>query len=108
MEIFGMILIGIGAAFLLIGSIGIYRMPDVYNRIQAGTKCTTLGSFLTIIGVGVVQPEWFWKTLIIAIFVLVSNPVSSHALGRASRKKRISLYEKSVVDKTDEFTGQQK
>jgi multicomponent Na+:H+ antiporter subunit G len=101
----GMIVTGIGAVFLFLGSLGILRMPDVYNRVQAGTKCTTLGGFLTIIGVGIMQPEWFWKTLIIALFVLISNPVSSHALGRASRKSGVSLCDKSVVDKTKEFKG---
>ncbi|MBN2213587.1 MAG: Na+/H+ antiporter subunit G [Bacteroidales bacterium] len=103
MDIFGMIITGIGVVFLFLGSLGILRMPDVYNRVQVGTKCTTLGNFLTIIGVGIMQPEWFWKTLIIAIFVLVSNPVSSHALGRAARKNGISLCDKSIVDKTEEF-----
>ncbi len=105
MELFGIIVTGIGVVFLFIGSLGILRMPDVYNRVQAGTKCTTLGNFLTIIGVGIMQPEWFWKTVIIAVFVLISNPVSSHALGRAARKKGISLSDKSVVDKTKEFKG---
>ena len=100
-----MIITGIGSLFLLLGSLGIFRMPDVYNRVQAGTKCTTLGSFLTIIGVGIMQPEWFWKTLIIALFVLISNPVSSHALGRASKKTGISLCDKTIVDKTKEFKG---
>ncbi len=107
MELFGIIITGIGAVFLFIGSLGIFRMPDVYNRVQAGTKSTTLGSLLTIIGVGIMQPEWFWKALIIALFVLISNPVSSHALGRASRKNGISLSDKSVVDKTKEFKGYQ-
>lgn len=103
MDIFGMIITGIGVVFLFLGSLGIFRMPDVYNRVQAGTKCSTLGCFLTIVGVGIMQPEWFWKTLIIAVFVLISNPISSHALGRASRKKGISLCDKSVIDKTEEF-----
>ncbi|MFP3860992.1 MAG: monovalent cation/H(+) antiporter subunit G [Bacteroidales bacterium] len=105
MELFGMIVTGVGVLFLLLGSLGVFRMPDVYNRVQAGTKCTTLGSFLTIIGVGIMQPEWFWKTLIIALFVLISNPISSHNLGRASRKKGIPLCDKSVTDKTNEFKG---
>jgi len=56
MDIFGMIITGIGVVFLFLGSLGILRMPDVYNRVQVGTKCTTLGNFLTIIGVGIMQP----------------------------------------------------
>jgi multicomponent Na+:H+ antiporter subunit G len=108
MEIFGMILIGIGILFLFLGNLGVLRLPDVYNRIQAGTKCTTLGAFLTILGVGIMEPSWFWKALLIALFVLATNPISSHAIARASRKSGVALCDKSVVDKSkdfDEFKG---
>lgn len=101
--IIGMIITGIGILFLFLGSLGVFRMPDVYNRLQAGTKCTTLGAFLTIIGVGIMRPDWFWRTLAIAVFILVTNPISNHALGRASRKSGVPLCDKSVVDKTEAF-----
>ncbi len=103
MSIHGAIITGIGIMFLFLGNLGILRLPDVYNRVQAGTKCTTLGAFLTIIGVGIMQPGWFWKTLIIAVFILVTNPISSHAIARASLKAKVSLCDRSVVDKTEEF-----
>jgi multicomponent Na+:H+ antiporter subunit G len=105
MHLLGTIITGIGALFLFFGGLGVFRLPDVYNRVQAGTKCTTLGAFLTIIGVGIMEPAWFWKALIIALFILVSNPISSHALGRASRKSGVPLCDRSVVDKTEEFKG---
>ena len=103
MQIIGIIITGIGTIFIFLGSLGILRLPDVYNRLQAGTKCTTLGAFLTIIGVGIMQPDWLSKTLVIAIFILITNPISNHALGRASRKSGISLCDRSVVDKASEF-----
>ncbi|MCK4344207.1 MAG: Na+/H+ antiporter subunit G [Bacteroidales bacterium] len=99
----GTIITGIGTIFLLLGSLGILRMPDVYNRLQAGTKCTTMGAFFTIVGVGIMEPAWFWKTLIIALFILITNPISNHALGRASCKSGIPLCDRSVIDKTGEF-----
>lgn len=82
----GYALTSIGVIFLLLGALGIFRMPDIYTRLQAGTKATTLGALGTILGVGLLQPEWFWKTLIIAIFFAISNPISSHALARGSYK----------------------
>lgn len=94
---------GIGVLFLLLGNFGILRLPDVYNRIQAGTKCTTFGTFFSIIGIGIMQPEWFWKCLLIAVFVLVTNPISSHAIARASKKSGVPLCDKSVVDLSGEF-----
>ena len=103
MELLGIIITGIGVLFLLLGNFGILRLPDVYNRIQAGTKCTTFGTFFTIIGIGIIQPEWFWKCLLIAIFVLVTNPISSHAIARASRKSGVPLCDRSIVDQTEAF-----
>jgi len=103
MELVGVIVTGIGVVFLFLGNFGILRLPDVYNRIQAGTKCTTFGTFFTTIGIGIIQPEWFWKCLLIAMFVLVTNPISSHAIARASNKSGVSLCDRSVVDQTKEF-----
>jgi len=102
-QIIGIIITSIGTIFLFLGSLGILRLPDVYNRLQAGTKCTTLGAFLTVIGIGIMQSDWLSKTLVIAIFILITNPISNHALGRASRKSGVSLCDRSVVDKANEF-----
>ncbi|HER44190.1 MAG TPA: Na+/H+ antiporter subunit G [Candidatus Eisenbacteria bacterium] len=103
MGVFGTIVTVIGAIFLFLGNLGVLRLPDVYNRIQAGTKCTTLGAFLTIVGVGILQPAWFWKTLLIALFVLVTNPISSHAIARASHKSGVPLCDRSVADRSGDF-----
>ena len=37
------ILISVGVLFNLFGCIGLLRLPDMYNRLQAATKCVTLG-----------------------------------------------------------------
>jgi multicomponent Na+:H+ antiporter subunit G len=103
MQVIGTIVTMIGTIFLFLGGLGVLRLPDVYNRLQAGTKCTTFGAFLTIVGVGITQPEWFLKTLVIALFILITNPISNHALGRASRKSGVPLCDRSVVDKASEF-----
>jgi multicomponent Na+:H+ antiporter subunit G len=103
MNVFGIVITGFGILFLFLGNLGVLRLPDVYNRIQAGTKCTTLGAFCTIIGVGIMEPTWFFKALLIAVFVLVTNPISSHAIARASHKSGVALCDKSIVDKTKDF-----
>ena len=102
-QIIGFVITGIGVAFLFLGALGVLRFPDVYNRLQAGTKCTTLGAFLSIIGVGIIEPAWFLKCLVIAVFILFTNPISAHALARASYKSGVKLWDKSVVDKCKEF-----
>lgn len=101
--ILGWFVTGFGIVFLFLGSLGVFRMPDVYNRLQAGTKCTTLGAFCTIIGVGILEPSWFWTTVLIAVFILLTNPISSHALGRASCISGVSLCKKTKVDQSEDL-----
>ncbi len=103
LEILGLILIIIGSIFLFLGALGIYRMPDVYNRLQAGTKATTLGGMSLIIGVGLIQPDWFWKSLILVIFIALSNPISSHALARSAYKSKIKPFFKGKEEDLDAY-----
>jgi len=103
LEILGLALIIIGSIFLFLGALGIYRMPDVYNRLQAGTKATTLGGMSLILGVGLIEPDWFWKALILIIFIALSNPISSHALARASYKSGIKMFLKGDEKELDAY-----
>jgi len=98
----GYVLIIMGSIFLLLGSLGIVRMPDLYNRIQAGTKATTLGALSAIIGVGLVEPTWFFKTLIIAVFIVLTNPIGSHSIARSSYKSGLKPVVSSKIDEYKE------
>jgi multicomponent Na+:H+ antiporter subunit G len=73
----------LGGMFCLLGALGLLRMPDVYNRIQAGTKAGTLGALSFLIGVGFLYPDWWPKLLAIAGFILFTNPVGSATIARA-------------------------
>jgi multicomponent Na+:H+ antiporter subunit G len=86
------ILMIIGGIFLALGGFGVFRMPDVFNRIQAGTKATTLGAFALILGVGVANPSWLVKVLLIIVFIALTNPVGSSSLARAAYKKDVPRY----------------
>ncbi|MGD2128179.1 MAG: monovalent cation/H(+) antiporter subunit G [Lysobacterales bacterium] len=88
----------LGSIFLFLGALGIFRMPDVYNRMQAGTKATTLGNMLTLLGLGLLIPGWLPKIITIILFVLITNPISSHALARAAHRHGVRLASGSVLD----------
>ncbi|MCA0043267.1 monovalent cation/H(+) antiporter subunit G [Celeribacter litoreus] len=75
-----------GAAFLALGGLGLVRMPDVYNRIQAGTKATTLGTLLVLVGTALIEPSWAIKLLLIMLFLMFTNPLSSQVLARAAHR----------------------
>lgn len=86
MTLVGNLFLFLGAAFCFLGALGLLRMPDVYNRIQAGTKAVTLGSLAMIIGVAFHRPEWWPKLAVIAGFILLTNPVGSSTIARALLK----------------------
>ncbi len=102
LKITGAIITLLGSLFILFAGIGLLRMPDIYNRIQAGTKATTLGSMLTLLGIGLIHPAWLLKIAVLIIFILISNPVSSHVLGRAAHYIKVPLSSRTVLDKLDE------
>jgi multicomponent Na+:H+ antiporter subunit G len=89
MNLAGDLFLLIGCVFMALGSLGLIRMPDVYNRLQAGTKAATLGTIAVLIGIGFHHPDWWAKLLVIAGFVLFTNPVGSSTIARAALKTGI-------------------
>lgn len=102
MTVLGNLLLLLGAVFCFLGALGLLRMPDVYNRIQAGTKAVTLGSLAIILGVAFRQPEWWPKLLVIAGFILLTNPVGSSTIARALFKAGVRPWRKDTAGCTPE------
>ena len=100
-EIIGYILAAIGILFNIFGCIGLVRFPDVYNRLQASTKCVTLGTILLLFGVAIAggSGPLAAKAIICAIFILITSPTAAHAIAKGSYAAGVKLWEKSVVDK---------
>lgn len=86
----------IGALFCFLGGLGVLRMPDVYNRIQAGTKAVTLGTLAIIFGAVFLQPDWWPKLLVLAGFVLLTSPVGSSTIARALLKVGVQPWKSDV------------
>lgn len=95
------VLLALGLAFDLLGCIGLVRLPDVYNRLQAGTKCVTLGTFLLLAGV-VVRFGFGalgWKALLCIWFIAMTSPTAAHAIARAAHRSGVPLAPGSVLDR---------
>lgn len=92
------ILIIAGGVFYAAGGLGLLRMPSIYTRAQAGTKATTLGTMLTMVGVGVIHPEWLLKILLIIVFIVLTNPVGSSTLIRSAYKSGVKSCIEPAVD----------
>jgi len=106
-EIIGYILIMIGIFFNISGCIGLVRLPDVYNRLQASTKCVTLGTILLLIGVALISnlAALNAKAIICAVFILITSPTAAHAIAKGAYASGVKMWENSVVDKYGEDIG---
>ena len=83
-----------GAAFTLIGSLGLYRLRDFYTRLHGPTKATTLGvgclllasaAFFSINGEGLSLHE-----ILVSLFLFITAPISAHLLAKAALHRRLT------------------
>ncbi len=98
LEYVGYIFIFLGVMAFIVSAIGLLRMPDVYNRMQVGTKTTTIGTLLVIIGACFLEPTWSFKLLLLLVFILLTNPLSSSVIARATHKDGLTLDRDALED----------
>ncbi|MFC1703938.1 monovalent cation/H(+) antiporter subunit G [Candidatus Omnitrophota bacterium] len=103
-DIIGIIFISMGLFFDLFGCIGLLRLPDVYNRLQASTKCVTFGTCSIMFGTFLMQGlnAAGIKALLCIGFLILTAPVSAHALARGAHISGIKLWKESVCDKYED------
>lgn len=106
-DIIGLSIVAVGALFNVFGCIGLVRLPDVYNRLQASTKCVTMGTCLIVLGsvIALGSVPGAVKGLVCIAFILITSPTGAHALARAAHRSGVALWDKSVVDRYAEDTG---
>ncbi|MGQ9707474.1 MAG: monovalent cation/H(+) antiporter subunit G [bacterium] len=106
-NVLALIFLWLGVGFVLLGALGLARFPDLYNRMQAATKCVTLGVCGIMIGVFLFSGfnALGIKALICAVFILLTVPVSSHALARGSLSAGVKLWKGTIKDQFTEDRG---
>jgi multicomponent Na+:H+ antiporter subunit G len=108
-----------GLFFLFIGALGVWRLPDVFNRMHAASKCTTLGLSGALIAVllhftrlwlspdGATEPTW--ETLIgaatraalVILFQFTAAPVGAHMLARAAHLDGAAKWPGTIDDELE-------
>ncbi len=99
------ILMAAGVFFAIITVVGLLRFPDVYTRIHAGAVVLTISAVLLTMGIAIHVWELFLsaKLILIAFFFLISNPMATHAIARASYNKKIALPVKKSIDEYSDY-----
>ncbi len=90
----------VGSAFALLAAVGILRMPDVFTRMQASTKASTLGLGCLLVGAALQLGDFgsFIRVASIGAFILLTTSVAAHVIARASYLADVPLWDGTVLD----------
>ena len=93
-------LIVFGAALVLIGSIGLVKLPDFFTRLHAPTKATTLGMgsllIASLIFTSYVTGDLHVQQLLITLFLFITAPIAAHMLAKTALHLRIQTVERTA------------
>ncbi|SNZ02607.1 multisubunit sodium/proton antiporter, MrpG subunit [Natronoarchaeum philippinense] len=81
----GLLLVG-SLFFTLVSTVGVLRLPDIYSRAHTASQADTLGAGFALAAVAVVlglQPTTA-KTVLLLLFIFLTNPTAAHAIARAA------------------------
>jgi len=85
------LLVLIGAAFMLIGSIGLARLPDAFARLHGPTKATPLGVgaivLAALVHASADAGALSLKALAISVFLFITAPVSASLIAKTAMKR---------------------
>jgi multicomponent K+:H+ antiporter subunit G len=85
----------LGAFFVLVGAVGLYRLPDIFMRLHAPTKATTLGLGGVLVGSVVYfsfhsEAGFSFHEILISVFLFITAPVSGHLIAKAAIRKNVA------------------
>lgn len=86
-------LVGVGTFFLAVGTVGILRLPNVYNRLHATSKATTLGA------ASIALAGWVYfgpggdglMALVTVVFLFLTAPTGAHMISRAAQRMGVEF-----------------
>ena len=94
------ILLILGSGFVLISSIGLLRFPDLYTRMHATTKASSMGMLLMLTGIIIYFPTLpvIIKAFIIIVYIYHTSPVAAHVIGCAAHMMKVRKWDRTHRD----------
>lgn len=93
-----------GAFFMLVAALGLVRMPDLFMRLSATTKASTLGASSLLLAAAIYFNDLRTAAQVMVIigFIVLTAPVAAHMLGRAAYFNKIPLWKGTLMDELRE------
>jgi monovalent cation/proton antiporter MnhG/PhaG subunit len=101
-EVLTSLLLLIGMLFTFAGSLGLLRLPDIFCRLHATGKSSTIGVISIVLASFVYftarDGEPSIKELLTILFVFLSGPVGAHMIARAAYRSQVPLHDRTIVN----------
>ncbi len=93
-----------GSLFMLVAALGVLKLKDVYMRMHAITKASSLGTVLFLIAIVIAIPSFsnFIISLLVILFIIFTAPVASNMISRVAHMMGVSLSKGAVMDELEE------
>ena len=93
----------VGAVLMLLAGVGLFSLPDVYARLSASSKASTLGAACLLIAGAVQFHELGLSARAFATiaFLFLTAPVAAHMIGRAAYVTKVPLWKGTRCDELE-------
>jgi len=100
MTVLANVFFGLGIFFMIFGGVGILRFPDLYTRLHPAGKAGTAGVLSIFIGLILYSglSPLSIRIILIALFIVITSPVASHAIARGAIESGTEPWEKKKND----------
>ena len=101
---FTAVLLVVGALFMVLAGLGLLRLPDLFMRLQAATKASTLGVGCLLLSVAIhfQDPGMTTRAVLVIAFFCLTAPVGAHMIARAAYSMGVPLWTGTLTDELRE------
>ena len=98
-------LVLLGLFIMTLAVFGLFRMPDIYTQLHAASKAVVLGVIPILISIILLGDVGITiRAFLIGCFILLTTPVSAHAIGRAAFLRREPMKGPDALDESGQLT----
>ena len=103
-ELIAILLMFIGVFFMVVSAVGVVRMPDLFMRMSAATKSSTVGTSCVLLAAGVYFGNDLGsssRVVVTIVFLFITAPAAAHMIGRAGYYSGSELWDGTVLDELE-------
>lgn len=98
LDVITVVLLGLGSLCVLLAAVGVVRMPDLFTRMQAACKASTLGAILVLLPTAYIFPDRAVWTILVIVFLALTTPIATHTIARAAYLSGTRMADPGALD----------